>query len=198
MDLMWYDDPLMDDALMVAGPDQAAWVSTMPPDTGYTGLRFAPGTAPAVLGVPAHELRDSRVPLADLWPARQVRRLTGYVRAAADRGAALEEIAAGRFQHADPVIGEIVARLSAGSPVSATADAVGLSARQLHRRSLASFGYGPKTLERILRMNRALDLARAGTPFATVAAKTGYADQAHLAREVKTLAGVPLSELVSS
>jgi AraC-like DNA-binding protein len=67
----------------------------------------------------------------------------------------------------------------------------------LHRRSLAAFGYGPKLLGRILRLNRALDLARAGTPYATVAAQAGYADQAHLSRDVKQLAGVPLRVLLS-
>ncbi len=45
-------------------------------------------------------------------------------------------------------------------------------------------------------MNRALDSARAGRPYAEVAAETGYADQAHLAREVKALAGVPLGALL--
>jgi AraC-like DNA-binding protein len=45
-------------------------------------------------------------------------------------------------------------------------------------------------------MQRALALARAGTPLATVAATAGYADQAHLAREVKDLAGIPLRALI--
>ena len=72
---------------------------------------------------------------------------------------------------------------------------MGLNERRLHRRCLAAFGYGPKTLARILRMNRAVDLARAGTPFATVAVAAGYADQAHLARDVRALAGVPLGLL---
>ncbi|WP_143615380.1 helix-turn-helix domain-containing protein, partial [Streptomyces sparsogenes] len=67
----------------------------------------------------------------------------------------------------------------------------------LHRRSLAAFGYGPKTLARVLRLNRALDAARAGTAFAEVAALAGYADQAHLAREVKALTGVPLGRLLA-
>jgi AraC-like DNA-binding protein len=59
----------------------------------------------------------------------------------------------------DPAVAAIVTRLRAGTSVVATADAVGLSARQLHRRCLDSFGYGPKTLARVLRMERALALA---------------------------------------
>jgi AraC-like DNA-binding protein len=75
---------------------------------------------------------------------------------------------------------------------------VGLSERQLLRRSLASFGYGPKTLARVLRMERALALATGGMPAADVAASVGYADQAHLSREVKALAGVSLTQMRAS
>jgi AraC-like DNA-binding protein len=192
MDLMWSGDQLM-----VAGPDATAFVSQASPGISYTGVRFAPGTGPAVFGIPAYELRDQRVPLDDLWPAGEVRRLAEQVHHAPDPGEALEQIAAARLGPPDPVIGEVAARLRAGAPVAATAEAVGLGERQLHRRSLAAFGYGPKTLFRILRMRRALDLARAGSPFATVAATAGYADQAHLAREVKDLAGVPLGTLIN-
>jgi AraC-like DNA-binding protein len=45
-------------------------------------------------------------------------------------------------------------------------------------------------------MRRALDLARAGIALAEVAARTGYADQAHLTREVKELAGVSPTHLL--
>ncbi|WP_174531163.1 helix-turn-helix domain-containing protein, partial [Micromonospora maritima] len=65
------------------------------------------------------------------------------------------------------------------------------------RRSLALFGYGPKTLARILRMRRALDLAHAGAPLAEVAARTGYADQAHLTRDVREFAGMPPTRLLA-
>ena len=58
------------------------------------------------------------------------------------------------------------------------------------------FGYGPKTLARIFRLSGAIDLALSGLPFVDVAAESGYADQAHLARDVKEFAGVPLSQLV--
>lgn len=196
LDLIWVGG-----ALLVAGPDTAARVlAEEPPGTEYVGLRFAPGTGPAVLDVPAHELRDRQVPLADLWPTRRVRDLTDQLDQATRPGATLERIAADRLQDRgapDPVMVGIAGLLGAGTPVAETATATGLSERQLHRRSLAAFGYGPKTLTRILRLNRALDLARAGSPYAAVAASTGYADQAHLAREVKALTGVPLGTLLA-
>lgn len=65
-----------------------------------------------------------------------------------------------------------------------------------HRRCLAGFGHGPKQLGRVLRFQNALAHARTGARFATVAAAGGYADQAHLAREVRSLAGAPLRDLL--
>jgi hypothetical protein len=40
-------------------------------------------------------------------------------------------------------------------------------------------------------------LAGAGVPFAETAVRSGFADQAHLARDVKELAGVPLGRLIA-
>lgn len=89
-------------------------------------------------------------------------------------------------------------RLAAGRAVAETADAVGLGARQLHRRSLDAFGYGPKTLARVLRLQRALALVLAGVPYAEAALRAGCADQAHLARETRALAGTTLGGYVAS
>lgn len=86
----------------------------------------------------------------------------------------------------------MTARLRAGRPVAAIADDVGLGERQLRRRCLDAFGYGPRTLGRVLRLQRALALTRRGLPQAEVAHTAGYADQAHLAREVRALAGTTL------
>ncbi|MFJ5772850.1 helix-turn-helix domain-containing protein [Streptomyces sp. NPDC093094] len=186
MDLLWHEG-----RLLVAGPDTRAYV-TDGADGPWAGLRFWPGDGPAWLGVPARELRDRRVELADLWPAREVRRLTERVGAAGDPARGLEEavlLRSGAVEPPDPVLRMIVAALDAGRPVGALADELGLGARQLHRRSLAAFGYGPKTLARILRLQRALALARSGAPLADTAARAGYADQAHLSREVRELTG---------
>jgi AraC-like DNA-binding protein len=194
MDLIWTAG-----TLHIAGPDTAARLARSPSGASFVALRFAPGTGPAIFGVPAHELRDQQAPLHDLWPAWEVRRLTERLDEAPDRAAVLEEFAARRLAAVEPpapAVGAVVALIRAGAPVGDIAGRLALSERQLHRRCLVAFGYGPKTLARILRLDRALSLARAGTPFATVAATVGYADQPHLAREVKALAGVPLGTLL--
>jgi AraC-like DNA-binding protein len=184
--------------LIVAGPDTIAQPFSSAAGDVWTGLRFAPGVGPTVLGIPAHELRDRRVPLDALWPAADVRRLAGAVALAEAPGAVLEAAAEDRLRRSDPVppvIGEIVRLLRRGWSVGEVARVVNLSPRQLQRRSVEAFGYGPKTLARILRLSRAVELARRGTPFVDVATGTGYADQAHLAHDARALAGVSLGEL---
>ncbi|WP_327352527.1 helix-turn-helix domain-containing protein [Streptomyces sp. NBC_01304] len=196
MDLLWSEG-----RLFVAGPDTRAYVPEGERLTHrIVGLRFSPGTAPALLGVPADQLRDRRVDLADLWPTAEVRRIAAHLTVAPEPGAALEELALRRGDDTGPpdgLVREVVARLDAGRSVAGTADELGIGARRLHRRSLAAFGYGPKTLARVLRLQRALVLARDGLPYADTAAVAGYADQAHLARDVRELAQMSLSELLS-
>jgi len=193
MDLLWYGD-----RLMVAGPDTAAFLSVAPAGATVAGLRFAPGSAPGVLGLPAHAIRDQRVPLGEVWDPATVRRLEEEVAGAASPARILERIAARHGRHdpvVDPLLAEVVRRTARDEAIGAIARAVGLSPRQLHRRSLDAFGYGPKMLARVLRLQRALARAREGTGLATVAAEHGYADQAHLARDVRDLAGTTLGGL---
>ena len=82
----------------------------------------------------------------------------------------------------------------AGS-VAAIADALGCTPRSVHRRCLASFGYGPAVLRRVLRFRRATALLRAGVSPAAAAAAAGYADQPHLSRETRALAGASPGQL---
>ncbi|MGW1892925.1 helix-turn-helix domain-containing protein [Streptomyces sp. NPDC002004] len=194
MDLLWNGT-----RLLVAGPDTQAHRPGAAARGPWAGVRFYPGTAPALLGVPAHELRDRRVDLADLWPAARVRRLGERVGSAPEPAAALDALAlrlAADAEPFDPLLKAVVESLGDGRPVAATAASVGLGARALHRRSLAAFGYGPKILARVLRLQRALALARSGVPLAETAARAGFADQAHLARDVRELAGAPVTELI--
>jgi methylphosphotriester-DNA--protein-cysteine methyltransferase len=69
---------------------------------------------------------------------------------------------------------------------------LGVSERQLRRRFHAAVGYGPKTLARILRFRRFVDaIDRGRSDLAALAFDAGYADQAHLTRETRRLAGLP-------
>ncbi|WP_254716223.1 DUF6597 domain-containing transcriptional factor [Actinomadura sp. WMMB 499] len=193
VDLIWWDAEIM-----VAGPDTGPMPAVMRPGGAVAAVRFAPGAAPPVLGVPADAVRDARVPLRELW-GRDADRLAEAV-ASAERPEARRDMlvraVAGRVAGpVDPLVPAVVSGLARGS-VRDVADAVGLSDRQLRRRSLAAFGYGPKVLQRVLRFQRGLRLVRAGRPPAEAAYEAGFADQAHFAHEVRDLAGAPLRDLV--
>lgn len=174
--------------LFVAGPDTTARWHHSAAGTSYVALRFSGGTGPAVLGVPADELVDLTPGLEELWPAGEALALAE--RASADPVTTLEQWVVGRSIaiDVDPLGPRVLDMARAGVPVAAMADQLGLSTRQLDRRCIAAFGYGPRRLTRVLRFGWAMDEARVGTALAQVAAGCGYADQAHLSREVRALA----------
>jgi AraC-like DNA-binding protein len=205
IDIVW-----LDRFLHVAGPDTGPVLAPIPPGSLVVGVRFRPGLAPTMLGLPATELLDGRVGLEHLWGGASGR-LAEQLDAAADPRAAmtvLERELLRRLPDAAPVarLAEgVVAELGAGprSPVvSGLATTLGSSERQLHRRCLDAFGYGPKMLDRVLRFQRFLAMARRAAPageagLARLAADAGYADQAHLTRECRTLSGLPPRQLLS-
>jgi AraC-like DNA-binding protein len=195
MDFLWDGREIT-----IAGTDTHAQVFEARAATRMTGLRFAPGFAPRVLGAPADAFTDQRVPLDAVWTPAQVREITDLLAESATPAATLEALALRACAPADDDA-ELIERVAdlarTGHNSSAIADRIGLSTRQLQRRSTAAFGYGAKTLGRVLRMQRALSLVRGGVRPADSAARTGYADQSHLARDVKDLAGIPLGALIN-
>ncbi|MFD3742478.1 DUF6597 domain-containing transcriptional factor [Streptomyces sp. NPDC058629] len=196
MDLIWTGG-----RIVVAGPDTHAFEVEPQNRVSCAAVRFAPGTAPVLLGVPASLLRDRRADLAELWPSAAVRRLSDRFEGATDPAAALERFALDRIADTgppDPRTVAVAEGLRRGRSVAATAADAGLGARQLHRRSLATFGYGPKTLARVLRLQRALEFIRTGLPYAEAASAAGCTDQAHLAREMRDLAGTTLGAYFSA
>ena len=71
-----------------------------------------------------------------------------------------------------------------GEPVAATARRAGLSERQLRRETHRLFGLGPKRLQRVVRLQRALAELIDGTP-----PRADFADDAHRIRELRALTG---------
>lgn len=135
------------DRLLVAGPDTVAHLVDMLPGIRITGLRLPPGLGPQVLAVPADELTDLRVPLEQVSPGATVRELVArWGDESAGPAAPLEAFAAARLRPdvgSDALVSRIVSRLAAGCSVRDTAAGAAMSERQLRRRSLEAFGYGP-------------------------------------------------------
>jgi AraC-like DNA-binding protein len=182
---------------VLAGPDTGPVLVASEPGAVFAGVRFGPGAGGGALGLPLEAVRDARVPLAELRPELD-RELPGDL----DPGEALARLVRLGLRlratgGADPAVREAARRLAdPRARVGALAGELGLSERQLRRRCLAGVGYGPKTLQRVLRFRRFLELAAGGEELAPLAAGAGYADQAHLTRETRRLAGVSPAALL--
>lgn len=178
---------------LVAGPETVAWDSATADGGLIVGARFLPG-AGAALGLPLSEVRDARVPLDALGLDAALSIEEGPE--SAPRAVARLALRLVAAAPPDPAVGAAVARLEdPRRRVDDLAAELGLSERQLRRRFLATVGYGPKTLQRILRLRRFLG-APATEGLAANAAAAGYADQAHLTRECRGLTGMTPAELV--
>ncbi|PWK69057.1 AraC family transcriptional regulator [Aminobacter sp. AP02] len=168
-------------------------------------VNFTPLGARRFFGMPMSALADRMVPFDELlgasghrlrerlgeqtnWHARLdiaecfiIERLTKAASVSAEVGWALEKIiASGGRSRIAPIAAEI-----------------GWSRKHLATRFADQVGVGPKAIARIVRFNRAASLSklasRAG--WADLAAECGYADQAHLVREFRELAGATPTEL---
>jgi AraC-like DNA-binding protein len=193
----------------IAGPDRRPQKESMPAGSVIIGFRFQPGSASTWLGAAASEFCNERVWLEDvpggadlLTPdVLEVRRREPRVRD-------LENVLTQRatsMRLAEPDMQFAYRLLSVGPPSGADVvpwimSALDLSERTLRRRFQVAFGYGPKTLERILRFQRYLQILRNPTPTSAAirAAAAGYADQSHLVRECRRLALCTPSQLPSA
>jgi AraC-like DNA-binding protein len=184
--------------LVVAGPATVPVLAPATPGQGRCGVRFRVGLAGAALGLPASELLDESAPLAEVWGA-EGRRLEERVGRADRPLAALvagvgERIAGARE---DVVRGAVLRVHDGDAGVAGLAREAALSERQLLRRFERAVGYGPRTLRRVLRLQRFLTLARSGGSLARIATEAGYADQAHLTRECGSLTGLTPAVLLA-
>ncbi|MCK2243136.1 MULTISPECIES: helix-turn-helix transcriptional regulator [unclassified Crossiella] len=192
LDLLW-----LDGRLVVTGPDTGPREARLPPGGLLVGLRLRPGAGSLLLGkIPAERLRDRTVDVEDLWGVRGLAEQFDGSPDVPTIGGLVQRIATGRLAlcgELDPVVMTASRALDVPAPLSvmALADRLGVSERSLRRRITGAVGYGPKTLARILRFQRVLRDNQGN--LADLAAAHGYADQAHLSREFRRLAGHPPS-----
>jgi AraC-like DNA-binding protein len=199
MDIVW----LPDNRLLIAGPSTQPFEARAPQRGSSAGIRFRPGIAPSLLRYAASEFRDTHVPLEAIWP-REARRLSEAADGLTDPGeklGLLQTIIRRRIAGATPdaLVQGAVALVQDDSvtTVDELAGTLAVSQRHLLRRFVEAVGYGPKTLQRVLRFQRGLRLLRDanGRSLTDIALESGYADHAHMTREVGRLSGLAPREL---
>ena len=185
VDLIWSEE-----RLTIAGPDRRVRLVALKSGMRLVGARLRPGVAGAVLGLPASELRDLSVDAAEVLGRDEASALIEALASGRDaHGLLLRAIRLRSMPEPDPLVSAAVGVLARpGARVASVAWELGVSARHLQRRISDAVGYGPKTLQRVLRFRRLQALPPA--PLAELALEAGYADQAHMTAEVTKLAGV--------
>jgi AraC-like DNA-binding protein len=171
------------------------------------GVRFRPGGALPFVGTRLDELTDRRVALHELWgPGAEAFGESLAPALMETRAALAERMLAHRLhsrprrREADEVLtARAVAfyrRARGGVGVREVSAALGIGERRLERLFERYVGVGPRTLGRVLRFRRALReierarVARTPPSWPAIAFAAGYADQPHLIREFKALAGL--------
>ena len=162
--------------------------------------RFHLEAQEAVLGVSASEIAGRVVPLEDLWSSSATRGFVdrlAHARSTTDAAAIVERVIAERFalasqRQAYSPLALVAAKRLGDATVSAVAVDLGVSERHLRRVFRDAVGVSPKTFAKLARFRRALQAARKdrGASWASIAAATGYYDQAHLIAEFRSIAGV--------
>jgi AraC-like DNA-binding protein len=191
--------------LVVAGPATRAVTPDVPAAGPKLGIRFRVGAAGPALGLPAAELLDDSPPLAALWSrGHEYEQRLGEASGLGERlGLLVEATAALRpasESAPDPLVrAAALAIRRRATRIAALGGELGISERQLRRRFADAVGLSPRTLGRVLRLQRFLALASAGGhDLARSAAEAGYADQPHLTRDCKELAGLPPAALLAT
>ncbi|GAA2646883.1 AraC family transcriptional regulator [Paractinoplanes durhamensis] len=196
---------------VVTGP-RAATTTDGPTTWGHgVTVGLTPAGVHALLGVPMRELVGATLTLDDL-PGAHAAELPERLAQAPDRSS--------RFRLLDELLAARLGSGRAGGDGTATGGAgvagaawrrlqqsggrlrigelaaeLGVGRRGLERDFRGSFGLSPGAVGRIARFQRALRLIGDGVGLAEVAAAGGYADQPHLTRETRAMAGVTPGEL---
>lgn len=162
-------------------------------------LDLTPAGARSLLGIPSGELGARTISLEDVLGSH-AEEFIGQVAEAPDWTslfATLDRLflkRMGRAPEAEAPVArawDLILRSGGAAPVSDIAHAVGWSRRHLGERFRQEHGVTLKEASRITRFHRSRRLLQEqpDSTIADIAAFTGYADQAHMAREWGQLAG---------
>ena len=160
-----------------------------------------------VLGVPASAIAGCVLALDELWGGTAVQRLLDRLLGVSDateavaimESAIVERLAIAEVRDCPAPLALTAAERLVSANVSSVAVDLGVSERHLRRVFRDAVGMSPKQFVRLARFRRALRAARQDSRlnWASIAAATGYYDQAHLIEEFRAIAGVTPRALLS-
>ena len=170
-----------------------------PMELSGVGIRFRPGGFAALTGIPQHYVTGGLFDLSELVsPDLRLRlqRIRSMLLHADVSPMLIERAIEDLASKAATAPSWLCALRSSGNGrpaigVEHLARHAGVSIRQLERLSRRYFGVGPKKLFRVLRLRRCLRRKFRGASWADAALEAGYADQAHLSREARSILGMP-------
>jgi AraC-like DNA-binding protein len=161
---------------------------------GVFGVRFTPAGAWAFLRFPQSETAGIITPLEEVC-GRVGRELGDRMLntiSTVDRVGVIDHALRAKAPAQPAALDLLAAAIIDGQLCSRDAfSELGVSERQWQRLFQERAGIRPKLLERIGRFRRALLLGYQGRPWADIAARCDYADQAHLVRDFREFAGAP-------
>lgn len=184
---------------ILSGPTVKAFRRPAIPGEAYLGVRFLPGAGPAFLECPGNKLTSQIHPLHQVLPAWSVT-LHEKLRAVSSEAEALHVAAqqllerTAQCQPADPLMLEAAAwgrRQENPVTLDEWSSYFDLSERQFRRRFLVAVGLPPKVYLRIVRMQSFVrsHFLKPDIHWGQVSYQAGYADQAHLVNDFRSLSG---------
>ena len=164
------------------------------------GVAFKPGGTLPFMRMPAHEARNTDVPLESLWGPHRTATLRERLLEGNDIDSTLDALEAvlqemWRPPGLHPAVDYALAafdRAPLTTSIAKVTDAIGLSAKRFIERFKVEVGLTPKRYCRIRRFQRALTLANRGrqVEWTRVALDCGYFDQAHFIHDFRGFAGL--------
>jgi AraC-like DNA-binding protein len=168
-------------------------------------VNLTPRGARALAAVPMAEVARRVLPVEDLGIAAALAEQVALAPSWKTRFDVVAAALSRRFLVAPPLsdvvawaLGRIDARRGAVR-IGALGAELGYSRKHLHERFLREVGIGPKRYAEVRRFERLARRLGAAAPgsLGAVALELGYADQAHLAREVRSFAGMTATALAA-
>ena len=154
------------------------------------GARMRPGALTHLARGSADGLTDGSFPIGDVFGScgrELVARMAEVIPGAAVR--VLAGFLSARLAGCEPDL-RLEEALRSARSVDAAGAMLNVSLRTLHARALKVTGLAPKRILRIRRLYRALEYGAASRPaWSDIACRAGYADQAHMVREFRSLLG---------